>query len=857
MARVVNLAASQTGLSLYQAKQLSSNDGPGNDCQLLHAAGAIPSSEVQMQSSCSSPRPPHAGSLPAGGRVLCQKKRSCYLLAPVHNNTCQSHGSTSCKRCGKTFIATAPNKTNGPVGGKLRMVMERTMGSKVMRKSIARVECDRGRKHGSVAEQELCMSRWSRSEVTASTGHRRTPADVRLFHKAIRESACKNSQSEYRCCALDVSSMKANMSVSPRSPTRRGTNKTRDGDDGGDVINGDGISGRSYRSYPVPLANSRRRKIKESIWQQSERWEASGRGPFQEARKIIRGVDNSFAVETLDLAMTRLVIAMQYWSLIDAFIRINAEEDGEQVEWASADEMVYADVIAALGNMGEWRRAADVFHVMEQKKGIAASSVSYSSLIQALMNSGEWARSTHVFRVMMRRGIIPGDCITGDILKVCSFLGHWELAIEIIEGMKNRRQLPKEVYYADAVQACSRSGRWKEALQLYDELCAMGYVPDRVVCTGVISACEKMGEWKAAMKVFKRMELEDGVVPNVGMWTALVSACATGGEIDLAWKLVFDEMKLKGVEPNVVTWSVLVDACGHGGDWRRAEAAVTEMQARGCVPNLVTWTALIRAYGQAGLWHEAMATLRDLLPMLMKPAAIDGPNVPDAMVWNTVADACARAGQWRLVARLIDQMQSVGVKPTVVTYAVVIKALGSTGRWKMAWARFAEMLSAGIKPNVKVCNAMLRAYAAGGQIDLAEELFNAMPLEYGLTPDKFSYTALIHGCGRSGAWERAEEVLEKMKRAGCKPDLEVYRTLWNTYTKTGQVDKAMNVKIIMDEGRQRRRLSPLETEIPGRTPYPDSASSSCDPHSEPSLNPPPPPSSPTVPKTLKVIMPRW
>ncbi|GBG68317.1 hypothetical protein CBR_g2862 [Chara braunii] len=454
----------------------------------------------------------------------------------------------------------------------------------------------------------------------------------------------------------------------------------------------------------------------------------------------------------------------------------------------------------ALGRL--WRSAVDTFQAMDEA-GIANNELVYANLISvlgeiadedvmgvhfdALLQNKQFQMGLEAFREMVKAGLLPQYSTYNMLFTGCRIYGQPQAAIEILQHMKANNQPPRACYYADAIVSCIPRGRWKDATWLFEEFQAAGHHPDVVIFTSWISSCENSGQWRHAMKIFSKMQ-RAGVEPNVVSWTSLITACGHGGQPDLALGL-FQQMRLRGVEPNVITWSALVTSVAKAGQWKRAEELLRRMKDEGCSPNLVTWAALIGAYNQAGLWKKAVETLAVMTAEGCKP---------EVVVWTTVIAACARAGEWQLAASLVDEMRGGGEKPNVVTYSILIKAFGDAGRWWLAKDCFEQMLSEGVAPNVYVCNSLLRAYAGGGQLDPAEDLWNRMVLEFRLRPDKFSYTALIHACGRSGAWDRAEGILETMHRMQCKPDRTVYITLHQTYLNNGQNEKAAEVRQLLE-----------------------------------------------------------
>ncbi|GJP75114.1 hypothetical protein CLOP_g5602 [Closterium sp. NIES-67] len=377
--------------------------------------------------------------------------------------------------------------------------------------------------------------------------------------------------------------------------------------------------------------------------------------------------------------------------------------------------------------------------------------------------------------------------------------------------------------------------------------------PNVVTWTAVLSACAMAGRADVAMEVLQRMMREGrgeedegkGEVERILRGGGKESGEEEGMEMTGATSatcLDATSDATSDCRPNVVTWTAVLTACARAGEWQQAEALFTQMQTNGVMPNEVSWAALISAYAKGGQWEKAVGALRlieggrsgrkeergsgggnqkgfeggesDVSPLAVAEAATKASasssssaaaaaatasspsNPPQSFplpsAWNAALHACAKAGKWKLLGSLVQEMQEARCPPSVVTYGVLVGGYGRAGQATLARGAFEAMLSAGIRPNAVVCASMVRAYARARQFGQAMKFFEAMP-GMGVIPDKYTYTALLWACGTCGQWRRAEEIFERMKRQGCVPDGVTYRTLIESYEMNGEWDKSMEV----------------------------------------------------------------
>jgi pentatricopeptide repeat protein len=91
-------------------------------------------------------------------------------------------------------------------------------------------------------------------------------------------------------------------------------------------------------------------------------------------------------------------------------------------------------------------------------------------------------------------------------------------------------------------------------------------------------------------------------------------------------------------------------------------------------------------------------------------------------------------------------------------------------------------------------NALITAAAQAREYDRAQELLGAMG-RAGLPADEWTYNALLSVCERCGRWEEALDVFERMKAARVRPTTVTFNTLISACEKGWQWERAMKVSI--------------------------------------------------------------
>lgn len=156
-------------------------------------------------------------------------------------------------------------------------------------------------------------------------------------------------------------------------------------------------------------------------------------------------------------------------------------------------------------------------------------------------------------------------------------------------------------------------------------------------------------------------------------------ACARSGRGDAAAAYA----RLVGADVKFFTEAV--GAFGRARDADGLATVVGEMHACGVEPDERLYRGLVAAYGRVGRLKDARECF---------DAAAAGGHGRAAPLWNALADACSRCGQLSVALSLLGRMQESGVAPDAVTYNTLIAAAARAHRPELVRSLWEQMLSA-------------------------------------------------------------------------------------------------------------------------------------------------------------------
>ncbi|THU63668.1 hypothetical protein C4D60_Mb01t18240 [Musa balbisiana] len=268
--------------------------------------------------------------------------------------------------------------------------------------------------------------------------------------------------------------------------------------------------------------------------------------------------------------------------------------------------------------------------------------------------------------------------------------------------------------------------------------------------------------------------------------------------------------------PNSGIYIKLIVMLGKCKQPERAQALFQAMVDEGCIINHESYTALVSAYSRSGLLDQAFS-------LLNKMKTIDGCQ-PDVHTYSILIKSCVQVFAFDKVQILLSDMESQGIKPTIITYNTLVDAYGKAGRFAEMESTLMEMLpNHDCKPDVWTMNATLRAFGGSGQIEMMEKCYDKFQSS-GISPDiktfnilldsygkakrydkmgavmeymqKYyfswtvvTYNVVIDAFGRVGDLKQMEYIFRLMKSEGIKPNCVTLCSLIRAYGRTGSVDK--------------------------------------------------------------------
>ncbi|CAN1777477.1 Pentatricopeptide repeat-containing protein At5g67570, chloroplastic, partial [Linum perenne] len=341
-------------------------------------------------------------------------------------------------------------------------------------------------------------------------------------------------------------------------------------------------------------------------------------------------------------------------------------------------------------------------------------------------------------RMMKQSGL---EFTEGQLLKIVETLGakrKWKQALSAV-GWEDSSTYPDMAAYHSIAVTLGQAGFLKELIKVIE---CMREKPPK----NVLNSCIPSEHWKGVSWVFEQLR-KGGLKPNGATYGLAMEVMVHSGKYDLVHQF-FSKMNKSGEAPKALTYKVLVKALREEGKVNEAVEAVNDMERRGVV-------------GVASVYYELACCL------------------------------CYH-GRWRDAMQQIDKIKRIPQsKPLEYTFTGMILAARDGDHILDCICIFEHMKSQCV-PNIGTINTMLRVYGQNDFFSAAKSLYEEIKqtgsTHYSsVTPDGYTYSAMLEASTNALDWEYFEHVYREMVFSGYQLDQTKHGLLLVKASKAGKV----------------------------------------------------------------------
>ncbi|TBU45210.1 hypothetical protein BD309DRAFT_890800 [Dichomitus squalens] len=300
-------------------------------------------------------------------------------------------------------------------------------------------------------------------------------------------------------------------------------------------------------------------------------------------------------------------------------------------------------------------------------------------------------------------------------------------------------------------------------------------------------------------------------------WSSFLTSFLACNHVELAERL-WDDMLRLGVVPDVVAWNALLDGYAK---LRMVDSALKTwdvMASQKVRPDALSYRAVIEVLFLAGRYQDALSRFSAFqkdLPNFRLP----NDHSTALTVYNTVLYQLLFVSRVPQAKAILDQMESKGPKPDVLTLNTFIRYYGRKGDLKAVAQILRKFQPAGLKPDIYTFSTLLSAMLKF-RPDADRIVINLMK-KYGVSPDTTSLTAIMDRQLREATPENfkiAMDLLGKMERneyENAEPNAITYTSVLTGINRGDWLDR----KVVEEHNRRIWETMMSRGIRPSRTAY--------------------------------------
>ncbi|CAL1161569.1 unnamed protein product [Cladocopium goreaui] len=345
--------------------------------------------------------------------------------------------------------------------------------------------------------------------------------------------------------------------------------------------------------------------------------------------------------------------------------------------------VTYVALINCCGKGGEWQRALEVWHQMEEEYG--PDLLATSAYMSACRKQGAWQSALDVFWRSSRARVQHNQISFNSIISTLGASESPALALQLLSEMWRQQVTPNCVTYSSCAATCS----WEQSLELWEDAAENQVQKDAMGYSSCIKSLSQGLQGSSCVQLLDEMQQKDLHVSHA-TFKAAVAAFPSSQDWEVASYLLCQ----LGSASGIFSAAVAVCAANH---W---EKAVDLLAGKGREQvDSFACSAMLSACERVRAWAPALQLLHDMSRWHLP--------VPD-LCRTSVMSAAVKSHHWELALCLFEPMRS-----NVVAQCLLLDCCAVAGRWADALSIFEHLEPS--KADASCLGAVLKACEGAGR----------------------------------------------------------------------------------------------------------------------------------------------
>ncbi|KAL1329894.1 hypothetical protein HN51_047075 [Arachis hypogaea] len=441
---------------------------------------------------------------------------------------------------------------------------------------------------------------------------------------------------------------------------------------------------------------------------------------------------------------------------------------------ACPNEFVLTTIVSCCSNSGRVHEGMQL-HGYLVKCGLVSHKYVRSALVHM------YSRCSHVDSALKVLDMVPNHDDDGDsdvfsynsVLSALLESRETEEVAGVLGRMVNRCVVWDNVTYVSVMGLCAQIGDLKLGSQVHARLLRSSTF-DVYVSSALIDMYGKCGEASEARKVFNSLQER-----NVVVWTALMATYLQNGYFEETLNL-FTSMDREDTPPNEFTFAVLINACAGIAALGHGDLLHAQVEKFGFKNHIIVRNALINMYSKSGSIESSSNVFSDMIHR-------------DIISWNAMICGYAHHGLGKQALLVFQDMLSVGVCPTYVTFIGVLSACAHLSLVQEGFYYLNHLMRKfQIEPGLEHYTCVVLLLSRSGLLDEADDFMKTTQVKW----DVVAWRTLINACHVHRNYDLGKRIAEYAIKMDPH-DVGTYTLLSNMYAKSRRWDGVAKIRKMM------------------------------------------------------------
>jgi len=468
-------------------------------------------------------------------------------------------------------------------------------------------------------------------------------------------------------------------------------------------------------------------------------------------------------------------------AMVSAYSRVSSMDQALSLlkeMWVLGFEPTASTFVSILSGYSDldsfkFRLQGESIHCCLIKLGIAHTEVSLANSLMAMYAQFcMMDEARKVFYLMDEKSIISWTTMIGGYVKI----GHAVEAFGLFNQMQRQSAGTDFVVFLNLISGCIQVGELLLASSVHSLVLKCGCDEVDSVENLLIAMYAKCGNLTSARRIFDLI-----IEKSMLSWTSMIAGYAHSGLPAEALDL-FRRMVKTDIRPNGATLATVLSACADLGSLSTGQEIEEYVFLNGLESDQQVQTSLIHMYSKCGSIKKAREVFERVTDK-------------DLTVWTSMINSYAIHGMGNEAITLFHKMTTKeGITPDAIVYTSVLLACSHSGLVEDGLKYFKSMQKDfRIAPTVEHCTCLIDLLGRVGQLDLALDAIQGMPLAV----QAQAWGSLLSACRIHGNVELGEFATVKLLEITPESSGS-YVLMANLYTSLGKWKEAHMMRNLID-----------------------------------------------------------